>query len=331
MRFFISTILTCAISGADVAGAEETGGDLPLKKLLELNASQIFGGKLKLLDGDRFEVTFDGPGLMEKGFIAKGAAILDEKNAEPNGVNKKFFTKGDKNNKNKKDDKAPPLPGLACVGFAGSRAALWTSRFPVAGDSRVTFDFRIPNLLTSQSKFLVRINADKRSYLETNFFNNISKYANGKVIARSVTPHPKFSGIPTKWFPRKGDSVPMELAVEDDTLVVRLSGQEVVAMKRLGKVDQGHVAFLFQKFVFTLQNLKISGKLDLAWCEEEIKKLKKENKLALSASAPEQKEAPAAAGGGEQPEPPGDSGGSQGKLRRKKREDRDPGDADRGL
>jgi len=324
MQYLLSAVFVCAVSGAGIPGESEK--DVPLEKLLQWNAPALFGGKLKLEGDDHFEVTFDGPGMMEKGFVAKGAPVVDQDNALKNGVNKKFYTKGDKNRGRgrQQDDKAPPLPGLACVGFAGSRAGMWTSRFPVAGDVRVTFEFRIPNLITRQSLFIARLNVDKSKYLQTTFFNSVSKRVAGRPTAMRKTPHRKYSGPASEWYPRRGESVPMELVVENDKFVVRLQGDEVVSLDDVGPINHGRVAFLFQKFVFTLQNLKISGKLDKKWCLEEIKKLEK--KGTLMRQAPE-------AGSGVKPEAAGNSGASptRGGLKRKRREDPQPGESNEEL
>src|SRR5262245_55750779 len=59
------------------------------KKLLLLNGSQIFGGKLVLIGDDRFEVVFDADGQFPAGF--EGEGVMDTKSPGIQGANKKFL------------------------------------------------------------------------------------------------------------------------------------------------------------------------------------------------------------------------------------------------
>ena len=64
----------------------------------------------------------------------------------------------------------------------------------------------------------------------------------------------------------------------------------------------GRVSITFSKLTFTLDNLKISGKLDRKWAESRIEELKKAGTLKLKEGPPQVPGAPPPEG---QPQPPG--------------------------
>src|SRR6185503_20429554 len=90
----------------------------------------------------------------------------------------------------------------------------------------------------------------------------------------------EFSGHPMKWFPRnRKEGIPVEFVREGSKMTVSVDKKEVVTMEKLPEPTGGKVEFRFRKIVFTLQNLKISGKLDRPWCEKQLKELEKAGKL----------------------------------------------------
>ncbi|MGH9361784.1 MAG: hypothetical protein ACRD2T_07685, partial [Thermoanaerobaculia bacterium] len=120
------------------------------------------------------------------------------------------------------------------------------------------------------------------NYLETDFFHRLEKSKGGKGVARRDTPLKEYTAHPMKWFPRNrkdGIPIPVEMAVEGDRLRVSVEKKEIVALDKVSDVSQGRVAIGYRKIVFTMQNLKISGKLDRAWCEAEIAALREAGKL----------------------------------------------------
>jgi hypothetical protein len=252
------------------SGKTTASGRPPFEKLLEWNGKQIFGGKVTVRGEDRFEVLFDAVGQMQGGF--EGPGILDAESAGIQGANKKFIIK----------EKDVIHPGLACAGISQPNGvwSIWTSRFPVARDVQVQFDFRLPGLVNSQSAFWARVNVDGKNYLETSFFQTAEKHAYGKTLAKRDTPLKDYASHPMKWFPRaKPTGLPIEFGVEGDRFKVLISKKEVVGLDKVGDVAKGKISFGFRKIVFTMQNLKVSGKLDRAWCEEQLAQLEKAGKL----------------------------------------------------
>jgi hypothetical protein len=285
----LAIVLTaCFPSDSAPAGEEKKSAEKasaterpPLRDLLVWNEATIFGGKLTLDGEDRFAVLFDKPGQMAAGF--EGQFIYDEKSPEAQGSNRKFFTR----------DKDQVIPGLAAIGISPPTSAwtAWTSRFPVAGDVRVKMDFRIPNFLTEQSGFVVRVNWTKDKWLETQFFNSASKQAFGKTLAMAQSQVGEYKRPPPKWFPRKeGKEQPVEIGVEGGKLKVSFAGKDLVTLDKVSDVPRGKVAFAFRKLAFTIQKLQISGVLDKAWCEAEVNRLEKAGKLKLK--PPEDPNAP---------------------------------------
>jgi hypothetical protein len=278
------------LSAPGLTAAEKPEGDAgrpALEDLLKYNSAAIFGGQVAILGEDRFEVTFDKAGQMIKGF--EGQAIMDETSPGAQGANKRFYTKQEKGQK-----EAKPIEKLAAVAIAppGSQWTIWTSRFPVGGDVKVTFDFRIPNLLTIESGFFVRIHSTKSQFIQNTFFNTLEMGA-----TKATTTVKQFFGPASKWFPRKeGKEVPIELFEEGGKCSASFNKQVLVTLPKVPDYPPGKVVFGFRKVAFTIQDLKISGKLDRAWCEAQIAALEKSGKLLLKPPV-EKKE-------GEEPPPP---------------------------
>jgi hypothetical protein len=286
LEFFVPSIvavLTASIPPAltaaegSEAGAEAPSDRPPLETLLKLNERAIFGGTFTSQGDDRFEVLFNASGQMMKGFETQGPEIIDDKSPLGVGGNRRFFTKKEK-------DKEIILAGFAALGLGppAAKPGVWTSRFPVGGAVKVSFTFRIPNLLTRQSVFNVRLNVDKSNYLESSFFTKVSKMSYGKNLGFATSLIKQYKRPPSDWFPRnEAEGVPVELTVEDQKFTVRMKNAEVVSLDKGTDMTKGKVAFAFTRVAFTIQNLKISGSLDRAWCEKEIEALEKAGKLLL--------------------------------------------------
>jgi hypothetical protein len=257
-------------------------------RLVEANGPLIFGGKVKVL-GDRFEVLFDGDGQVKAGFEGKG--IHDSKSEDMKGANRKFIRLKDK--KDKEEEQL--IPGLTAIGIG---EGTWLSRFPVAGEPWVEMGFRIPNLIGKESNVRIRVNWKKKTGYETNFFKSISYVSDGTVKGTNVTPIKEYQGTPNTWFPRKGKSVKVEFGVRDGRMISRIDARDVVMLQK--PIDRGgHIGITFSKLLFTIDNLKVSGKLDRAWCEKEIEKLRAAGKLRTGAPG----------SGGADPEAGGPAGG----------------------
>jgi hypothetical protein len=254
--------------GPQGKGTSVGGKDIPLERLVELNARELFGGKTRVR-GDEIEVTFSADGEMKAGF--EGPGIIDSKSPEMKGANRRFIRLKAK----KGDEPEQLIPGLCAVGIENGA---WVSRFPVAGNPWVQMSFRVPNLIGTQSSLKVRVNWNKGTGLETSFFQTVSTLLDNKPRATRTTTLKEYQGPPLDWFPRKGQGVKVEFGIRDGKAQVRMDGKEVVSMPKV--VDRGgKVAVTYTKLLFTLQDLKVTGKLDRAWCEKRIAELKASNKL----------------------------------------------------
>ena len=254
----------------DADEGKTTTGDLPpLERLLQLNSAAIFGGKLKL-DGDRFEVVFDADGAVKAGFDGKG--IIDSKSEEMTGANRNFIIE------EKKDGVEKLIPNLAAVGIGEGQ---WVSRFPVKSKTWVEFGFRVPNLITQESGFRLRVNWDKGVGYETSFFQSIAFVAGGAPKTSVMTDFKEYRRAPSRWFPRKKASVKIEYGIRDGDCVVLMNGKELVKVPKVADKG-GRVSIAYRKLLFTIDSLKISGEIDRAWCEKRIEELKKEGKLKVA-------------------------------------------------
>ncbi len=111
----------------------------------------------------------------------------------------------------------------------------------------------------------------------------------------------EYAGPASKWFPRKeGKEVPVVMAEEGGKCSVSFNNTVLVSAPA-GDMAPGKVVFAFRKIAFTLQNLKISGKVDRKWCEAQLAALEKSGKLLLKPPQAPAKE-------GEAPPPEGEKG-----------------------
>lgn len=177
------------------------------------------------------------------------------------------------------------MPGLAALGYDKGQ---WVSRFPLKGSTRLEFGFRLPNLISSQSNFAAIVNWDpqKRSGYQTGFFHSIARIYDGRPTSHRMTRIKEYRRPPNDWFPRKGESVPIEFGIGEGTCRVAMSGKETVSCP-VKKDTGGHVSFAFDNIVFTIDNLVITGDMDREWCEKEIERLRSSGELIDSKPAPE--------------------------------------------
>ncbi len=243
-----------------------------LEQLLEINSALIFGGKATI-SGERLEVYFDQDGQLAAGFEGKG--IIDSKSEQMKGANRNFIILEKKNNVE------TLVKGLCAVGMGDGT---WTTRFPLGGESWVEVNVRVPNLIGAQSNLKLRVNWDKSSGYETNFFNNVYFISDGATKGGATTQVDEYKPHASKWFPRKSKTsfVKAGFGIRDGKCLVQLNGKEIA---NLGKVSDrgGKVSIQFSKLAFTLDNLKVSGKLDRKWAEKEIARLRKAGTLKLKA------------------------------------------------
>ena len=279
MKNAVGYLLTCAaIANAlmvPAASAAETKvkSQVPLEKLITLNAVELFGTEKVTLKEDCIEIIIDGAGHMAG--ASKGRNIYDSQHKKMVGSNRGFFTKDD-----------TVIPGFCVLGKGKS---VWTSRFPLAGETNLQFNFRIPNLLGRASDIRLRINSKKRGGYETTFFNSIAKVKKGKPSGRVVSSLKKYRGVPTRWFPRSAEKgVRVEFGIDKDGAFTKLGNEEIVRLKAGRKFnDTGEeVVFSFKKILFTLQNLKISGLLDREWAASALAELEEKGKLLERPPAP---------------------------------------------
>ncbi|MBI4587140.1 MAG: hypothetical protein HY717_24270 [Planctomycetes bacterium] len=267
--------------GKDITGPAEPPS---FEKLLELNGPELFGGKVKM-NGDQIEVVFDQDGQMKAGF--EGPGIHDSTSDKLKGTNRSFIVV------EVKDGKEKLVPGFAVLGL--ERGA-WVSKFAITGNVWIEFGFRIPNLINQQSSFKVRLNWEKGAGYETDFFRKIAYVSGGMERSSVSTPLADYKRHPSAWMPRKGASNRVAFGMRDGKCLLRFNDKELVAFPNAPDKG-GKVAFEFGKILFTLDNLKISGKYDRSWCEKRLEELKKAGKLKVKEEAPQEPQPPP-------PEPP---------------------------
>lgn len=251
-------------------------------ELIELNGAAIFGGDVKVR-GEQLEITFNRKGQMVKGFTGDG--IHDEDSDLLKGANRRFIGTGGGGRGGGRGGRrggrgggeVKVMPGLAALGY---EKGLWVSRFPLKGNTRLEFGFRLPNLISSQSRFSAIINWDpkKRSGYQTSFFQSVGRISGGRVSSQRMTRIKQYRRPPNDWFPRKGESVPIEFGIEEGACTVAMSGNETVSYP-VKKDTGGHVSFVFNNIVFTFDNLVITGDMDREWCGKEIERLRKSGEL----------------------------------------------------
>ena len=279
-----------AAPGAKAAGKAEAGpardakggaaatasAEPPFERLLEFNSSALFGGKAKVT-GDQVVVTFDADGDMVAGFEGKG--IIDSKNETMKGKNRDFIII-DK----PKDGPEVLVPGLCALGLGDGT---WTSKFPLAGETWVEFGMRVPNLIAATSNIRVRVNWDKDSGYETNFFKSVAYLSSGTVKASQPTTLPEYKGPASDWFPRKNRASVLRVGFgfRNGKCVSQINSKETASLAKA--FDKGgRVSFRFSKLTFTIDNLKVSGKLDRKWAEKRIEELKASGALLRAAPPP---------------------------------------------
>lgn len=267
------TVFQSSVARAE-AGAEEAVPQEPdFAELVELNSSALFGGKAKVT-GDQVEIVFDRDGQMLAGFEGKG--LLDSTSSQAQGSNRNFILL------EKKDDKETLVPGLCAMGMGDGA---WVSRFRLAGTPWVQVNVRVPNLIGAQSNLKVRVNWERNSGYETSFFNSVSYVSNGNVKAGDATERPEFKAHASKWFPRhsKTANVKVGFGLRDGKCQVEMDDKPVAELSKA--FDKGgKIAFQFTKLTFTIDNLKIRGKLDRKWTEAKLAALRKAGNLKVKAN-----------------------------------------------
>lgn len=239
----------------------------PFDKIVELNGPAIFGGTVTL-KGERLEILYNREGQFPVGF--EGKDMWDTKSPTLSEAFKGMIKE---------------VNGLVVFGLG---KGVWTSRFPIAGDVWVEFGLGVPNLIGTQSHLSVRINWNKRKRQgwETSFFQTISYLSRGRPKGRQATKLKEYEGLPHRWFPRTGGSVPVAFGLRDGAMVSRIKSKDVVKVSAKKVKDKGgKIAFVFSELTYTIGNLRIRGKVDREWCEEKLAELKKAGKLKVPPSS----------------------------------------------
>lgn len=233
-------------------------------RLVKLNSKVLFGGTIQL-SGDKVTITYKTADEMRTGFHGKG--IFDKSSPEMSGSNGSFVT-----------------DNTVAAGMVNrKKRGFWVSRYPLQGETWLDIQFRIPNLLNKQSSFSAIVNFDKKkkSGYQTNFFQTISRLSRGQPKSTRRPKLKKFRANASNWI-KRGEIVPMGFGIRDGGCVANGKlGQKVIEIVRMPKVKDrgGHVAFSYAKIVFTFEGLVVSGLIDVAWCQEELDRLRKEGKL----------------------------------------------------
>ncbi|MBI4601436.1 MAG: hypothetical protein HY721_05670, partial [Planctomycetes bacterium] len=211
-------------------GKTAVKSDVPIESLIEWNAAELFGNGKVTIRGEQVEVLCEKDGHVASAF--EGTNIMDSRHEKMKGATRRFIQYGDQK------DGEKLLPGLAAIAMG---EGTWTSRFRLAGETRVSFDMRIPNLLTEQSTMKIRIGWDGSAGYETTFFNSIAFIASGIPKGLIAASDPKHKRHAFHWFQRGAEPVPVEFGIEGGQAVARYSRKDLVtipkAKDRGGKVQ----------------------------------------------------------------------------------------------
>ena len=80
------------------------------------------------------------------------------------------------------------------------------------------------------------------------------------------------------WFQRQREPTKIEFGIRDGRCLVRMGGKEMVSVSKVADKG-GKISFMYSKLLFTVDNLKISGKLDREWLKKRLDELKSKKKL----------------------------------------------------
>jgi hypothetical protein len=292
----LATILPVVLIGTGGAGAAE--GEPPLDRLIQLNAEELLGAPVEKVENGRvtldirglaFNRAFEHRSTPGRGFLAN---IEDVKK---NGSLRPLLHEAE--------------DGFVAVGVGNGTAV---SKFQFSDDFKVSFHLKTGGL-SADSVFSVRVNQeDAKSFIQTDFFRSLLILDKGKKRLKMTT-RSQFQPDPPSWFPRE-KKIPVEISYQGkNQIAVAISmdpktargndekrgggrggrrGKEEAKpgdLERIEMVSQdgvespaaGKVVFAFSRVSFLLGNLRIEGKLDPAWVEAAIEKLRKENKLKI--------------------------------------------------
>ena len=82
-------------------------------------------------------------------------------------------------------------------------------------------------------------------------------------------------------------SLPVGFGIRDGGLATQIKSKDVVNIPAKKVKDRGgKIAIVFSKLTFTIDNLRIRGKVDREWCQEKLTELKKAGKLKVPPPPP---------------------------------------------
>ncbi|MBI4604586.1 MAG: hypothetical protein HY721_21700 [Planctomycetes bacterium] len=292
--------------GAGAAGAQEgkeTEPELSLEQLVELNAADLFGGKLTLERG-RFKLELPGDGSFARGFDTGGAA----------GGGRSGFASDQRQIKDETARKALLEGAAGAFSVAGLGGGSAVSVFELEGDWKVAFKLRMTGLQAG-SRFTLRFNLDPKGkeYIQSSFFQDLQLKGKGKTKSAS-SQDPRFGRRPDQWFDQRSVGVPVEIRFTDGTLSIRVGVRErdgpgekgrgrgprggkkkardrerhqlveAVKLEGIEAPAGGRLAIAFEKCSFLMSDLRIEGKLPRKWLAAEVDRLRRAGKLATGSS-----------------------------------------------
>ncbi len=316
MRLLKSGLIICGgvggfLTAVAMAAPAKSEPELPLARLVELNAEALFGGTVKV-DNDRFTMTFPG-GRFGKGFVCRHGktAGVYSKNGEL---------------------RRQPLGGKLLGGidkieekfsFAGLIAGETVSRFQLADDFKLSFKLRVPQFERDSSLTWFINRESNKSYLGVDFFREISVIDKAKK-RRETSADQRFRGSPLRWFDSKSTGVPVEIVFKDGKMTVCMETRvaekkeadikeqqgnkpakekekekekeiekemaEVIALDGVDEPRHGHLAIRFTNLSFVVSEFQIEGRLPEEWIQRRFDQLRKARRLKVKEPPAEKKE-----------------------------------------
>src|ERR1041385_5102500 len=253
-------VLACTLAWPLAGRADEERPPLP--ELLRLNHEKIFGGDVGDVGPDHATVKFTKGSQFEKGFT--GTFVSPD--AVKGDVNRRIL-KEKPDGKEEKD-----IPNPTCVARQNGDCQ---SRIEVKGGLALEFKMRVPNC--GNGAFTVSFVRGKNSVQVSNF-QSAMLVSSGKK-KRAVAPK-EMQAPPDKWFD-KNRSVKFWMGTQDKKFVVKMNDKEVLAIDEGAEACAEKVVLSARNLTLVLSDLTISGSLDPAWCEAQVKDLEAKGLLVL--------------------------------------------------
>lgn len=261
------------------------------EQLFRMNASNIFGGNVKLekvlKDDVRLTIHYNKPGQIKTGFLVQG--LIDPDSLKKS--NRKILEN--------------PEGGGEIKNLVVAGEGKLQSRFELKGDLAIHFDLRIQMIQRGSQLAFALVQKKPRAMIQSSFFQAALFKAGSRTVARAMAPV-EYQKPPALWFDCKA-LVPVSISLKDDSFQVKLSmvknkgargkrggkkkekdkekkeAVELINLEGVKDFPGGLILISASRAPLVISDLKITGNVDRAWCEKEFDRLEKTGALVLEA------------------------------------------------